>query len=411
MNPTNLNRRHFLAAGTAACLDLQAQAPKKRVAAVITIWVQDHGFWSHASVIAGRLLEGYSPDGVFTQPRTHMVSMYTAQVPPNDLSRSFAQKYGVKIYPTIKDALTQGTGDLTVDAVCFIGEHGNYPYNDREQHLYPRYELMESIVEVFRRTGKTVPVFSDKHFSYSWTKAKQMYAWSRQLNFPLMAGSSIPLTRRAPMIDLPYGAEVENALTLGYGELDAYGFHTLEALQCMVERRKGSETGIRSVEWLEGDAVWKWRDGTGRWSVPLLEAALGRYPKLKPGRIEDNVKKPAAFLLDYRDGMQAVSYMLDGQVDAWSFAAKLKGKAEPISTYFTQGDESGSRPFPHFDALVHCIEEMFVTGKPMYPVERTLLTTCTLSILFESRAWKKRIETKELAISYKAPPDIYVQRS
>jgi hypothetical protein len=84
VNPANLNRRHFLAAGTAACLDLQAQAPKKRVAAVITIWVQDHGFWSHASVIAGRLLEGYSPDGVFTQPRTHMVSMYTAQVPPND---------------------------------------------------------------------------------------------------------------------------------------------------------------------------------------------------------------------------------------------------------------------------------------------------------------------------------------
>lgn len=89
----------------------------------------------------------------------------------------------------------------------------------------------------------------------------------------------------------------------------------------------------------------------------------------------------------------------------------MKGTAEPISTYFTQGDESGSRPFPHFDALVHCIEEMFVTGKPMYPVERTLLTTCTLSTLFESRAWKKRIETKELAISYKAPPDIYVQRS
>jgi hypothetical protein len=213
------------------------------------------------------------------------------------------------------------------------------------------------------------------------------------------------------MIDVPFGAEVENALTLGYGELDAYGFHTLEALQCMVERRKGSETGIRSVEWLEGDAVWKWRDGTGRWSVPLLEAALARYPKLKPGRIEDNVKKPAAFLLEYHDGMQAVSYMLDGQVDAWSFAAKLKGKAEPISTYFTQGDESGNRRFPHFDALVHCIEEMFVTGKPMYPVERTLLTTCALSILFESRAWKKRIETKELAISYNAPPDIYVQRS
>src|ERR1041385_1701176 len=141
---------------------------------------------------------------------------------------------------------------------------------------------MESIGEVFRRTGKTVPVFSDKHFSYSWTKAKQMYAWSRQLNFPLVAGSSIPLARRAPMVELPDGAEVENALTLGYGELDAYGFHTLEALQCMVERRKGSETGIRSVEWLEGDAGWEGRDTAGQWSIPLLEAALSRYPSLKP---------------------------------------------------------------------------------------------------------------------------------
>ena len=411
VNPINLNRRHFLAAGAAAALDLEAQAPKKRVAAVITIWVQDHGFWSHASVIAARLLEGYSPDGVFTEPRTHMVSMYTDQVPANDKSRGFAQKYGVKIYPTIKDALTQGTGDLAVDAVCFIGEHGNYPYNDRGQHLYPRYELMESIAEVFRVTGKTVPVFSDKHFSYSWTKAKQMYGWSRELTYPLMAGSSIPLTRRAPMIELPYGAEVEHALTLGYGELDAYGFHTLEALQCMVERRKGGETGIRSVEWLDGDAVWRWRDGAGSWSVPLLNAALSRYPKLKPGRMEDNVKKPAAFLLEYRDGMRAVSYMLDGQVDGWSFAARLKGKTEPISTYFTQGDEPGSRRFPHFDALVHCIEEMFITGKPMYPVERTLLTTCTLSMLFESRAWNRRIETKELAISYQSPRDIYIQRS
>ena len=157
---------------------------------------------------------------------------------------------------------------------------------------------MEPIAEVFRVTGKTVPVFSDKHFSYSRTKAKTMYVWSRELNYPVMAGSSIPLAKRMPLLEIPYGAEIENALTLGYGELDAYGFHTLEALQCMVETRKGGETGIRSVEWLEGDAVWKWRDTAGRWSIPLLEAAVSRYPSLKPGRVEDNVKKPVAFLLD-----------------------------------------------------------------------------------------------------------------
>ena len=42
-----------------------------------------------------------------------------------------------------------------------------------------------------------------------------------------------------------------------------------------------------------------------------------------------------------------------------------------------------------------------MTGQPLYPVERTLLTTCTLAMLFESRAWKKRIETEELKISYR----------
>jgi len=256
-----------------------------------------------------------------------------------------------------------------------------------------------------------VPVFSDKHFSYSWSKAKQMYKWSRELNYPLMAGSSIPLTMRSPVVEIPYGAEVDSAVALGYGELDAYGFHTLEALQCMVERRKGGETGIRSVEWIEGDAVWKWRDGPGRWSVPLLEAALSRYPARQPGRLEDNVKKPVVFVLNYRDGLQAAAYMLEGQVNAWSFSAHVKGQSEPLSTYFKQGDEPGSRPFPHFDGLVHCMEEMFITGRPMYPVERTLLTTCTLSMLFESRAWQRRIVSEELDISYRAPRDCYFQRS
>ncbi len=375
------------------------------------MYTRDHGFVSHAAVIISRLLEGYSPDGVFTEPRTHVVSMYTDQVPPNDLSRGLSQKYGFSIYPTIKDAMTLGGDDLSVDAVCFIGEHGNYPYNERGQHLYPRYELMERIVEVFRLTGKTVPVFSDKHFSYSWSKAKQMYGWSRELSYPLMAGSSIPLTMRSPALEIPYDAPIDKAVALGYGELDAYGFHTLEALQCMVERRKGGETGIGSVEWLEGDAVWKWRDGDGRWSLPLLAASLARYPSPKAGRLEDNVKKPVAFLLEYLDGTRAVAYMLEGQVNGWSFAATMKGRAEPVATFFRQGDEPGSRPFPHFDGLVHCMEEMFITGKPLYPVERTLLTTCALSMLFESRAWKKRIETKQLSISYRAPRNAYFERA
>lgn len=409
-----MNRRNAIASalGVAAAPQATAQPAKKKVAAIVTMYTNDGRLNTHANVIIGRLLDGYSPNGVFTQPRTHLVSMYTHQTPPHDLSRGLAQKHGFRIFPTIREALTLGGSDLAVDAVCFVGEHGDYPTNDRGQKLYPRYELLEPIVEVFRQTGKSVPVFSDKHLSYSWRKAKTMYGWSRELNFPLMAGSSIPLTVRTPEVEIPYGGVVESAVALGYGGLDAYGFHTLESLQCMVERRKGGETGIRSVEWLEGEAVWKWRDTAGGWSVPLLKAALSRCRTVKPGRMEDNVKTPVAFLIDYRDGLKAAAYMLDGHSSGWAVAGKVKGVADPVATFFGQPSQSDrARPLAHFDGLVHCMEEMFVTGKPVYPVERTLLTTCALSMLFESRAWKKRVETRELDIVYTAPRDAYFQRS
>jgi hypothetical protein len=307
--------------------------------------------------------------------------------------------------------MTLGGEDLAVDAVCFVGEHGDYPTNDRGQKLYPRYELLERIVEVFRRTGKVVPVFCDKHLSYSWQKAKTMYGWSRELKFPFLAGSSIPVTVRTPLVEIPYDAEMENAVVLGYGGLDAYGFHTLEALQCMAERRKGGETGIRSVEWLEGDAVWKWRDGAGKWSVPLLDAAFARSPSVKAGRPEQNVKSPVAFLLSYRDGLQAAAYLLDGHTSGWTFAGKVKGRAEAVATHFGLPPGGERRDLPHFDGLVHAIEEMFVTGRPPYPVERTLLTTCALSVLFESRAWRRRLETPELGIAYRPPREAYFQRT
>ncbi len=411
-----MNRRQAMATGIGLAVAplAKSQPSKKTVAAIATTdgkGSSPGSGLSHAALIFGKMLKGYWPNGVFTEPRTRLVSMYTDQVPFDDLSRVDAPKFGFKVYSAIKDALTLGGDDLAVDAVCFVGEHGEYPSNDRGQKLYPRYELMERIVEVFRRTGKSVPVFSDKHFSYSWSKAKQIYGWSRELKFPLMAGSSIPVCIRTPFREIPYEAEVENAVAIGYGDLDAYGFHTLEALQCMVERRKGGETGIRSVEWLEGEAVWKWRDGVGRWSIPLLEAALSCDPHTKPGRAEDNVKNPVLFLLEYRDGLRAAAYMLDGHASWWTFAGKLKGSAEPVATCFEAVGVQGIREYPHFDGLVYCIEEMLVTGKPQYPVERTLLTTCTLSILFESRVWKKRIETPELAITYRAPREIYVQRA
>jgi hypothetical protein len=406
-----MHRRTFLETGLAALASrAEGAAGQKRVAAIVTMYTDDSRLKSHAAVIVGRMLEGYSPNGVRVDPKTHIVSMYADQVPPNDLSRPLAAKYGYKIYSNISDALTLGGDRLAVDGVLFVGEHGNYPTNDVGQKLYPRYELYQQIVEVFRRSGRSVPVYCDKHFSWSWEKAKRMYDESKELGFPLMAGSSEPVTVREPELELPFGCRVEHALGVGYGDIDAYGFHTLEVLQCMIERRAGGEMGIRSVEMIEGDAVWRWRDSeAGHWSKPLLTAALATDPRTKPGSPEENARRPVLFLLEYRDGLRSACYMLDGHVRSFLFSAKLKDRGDPVATHF--GFLENRRPLAHFDGLVYCIEEMFTTGKPMYPVERTLLTTGALSFLFESRRRKAKVETPELNVTYKAPEHEWFERS
>jgi len=197
---------------------------------------------------------------------------------------------------------------------------------------------------------------------------------------------------------------------IGYGDLDAYGFHTLETMFAMIERRKGGESGIAAVEMLEGDAVWRWRDSdAGSWSKALLTEGLVRQPKPPSGDWEKLVKRPALFLLNYRDGLRGCCYMLNGAASNWSFAARAQGQEKLLSCSFGLPDRS--RPLPHFDGLVWAMEEMFWRGRPIYPVERTLLSTGALAFLFESRRAGRKVETPELAIQYRAPQQAFYQKS
>src|SRR5262245_26105108 len=120
---------------------------------------------SHAFHIAGRFLDGYPQGGKLHVPQHYVASMYVDQTPENDLSRPLSKDFDFRITRSIEEALTNGTDKLAVEGVLLIGEHGNYPRNDKGQILYPRYEFMEEIVRIFRKTGQTVPVFNDKHLS------------------------------------------------------------------------------------------------------------------------------------------------------------------------------------------------------------------------------------------------------
>jgi hypothetical protein len=366
---------------------------------------------SHAYHIVGRFVHGYDFGGRFHVPSQYIRTLYVDQFPDNDVSRDLTHDFDIPIQSSIAEALTNGSDRLAVEGILLIGEHGKYPLNDKGQELYPRYEMMEQIAAVFRKTGQSVPVFVDKHLSYSWAKAKKMADWATELKFPLMAGSSLPVTWRRPEVELPLGTPVEDALVACYGQVERYGFHGLETLQAMVERRKGGETGIRAVTCLSGADVWKAGDA-GRWSWELLNAALSRSETLNPGDIRRNVGlrvgksslPPAtAFLIEYRDGLRGTVLMLNNHVHDFTFAARLKGEVRPVSCLFRLPMGPGAR---FFDCLVHNIEKLFETGRVPYPLERTLLTTGALDALMGSLAkGGEPIKTPELAVQYTPPAD------
>src|SRR5262249_58558830 len=107
-------------------------------------------------------------------PKHYVHSLHVDQKPDNDMSDDLAKDFGVRVTRSIAEALTGGGDKLAVEAVLLIGEHGNYPRNDKGQILYPRLEMMEKVVEVFNKTGHSVPVFNEQTPSYSLANAPKM---------------------------------------------------------------------------------------------------------------------------------------------------------------------------------------------------------------------------------------------
>jgi hypothetical protein len=367
---------------------------------------------SFAAHLIDRFLHGYPRDGRLHVPQQYVASLCVDQTPENDLSREIGRDFGVGVTRSVADALTAGTGQFAVEGVLLLAEHGNYPRNERGQILYPRHELLEQIVAVFRRAGRAVPVYSAKHLSYRWDHAREMTAWARELNFPLLAGSCVPVTWRRPELELTPGTPVEQALVTAFGSVEVAGFDALDALQAMVERRKGGETGVKAVTCLTGNAVWQAGD-SGLWSWELLDSALERSETASLGDVRRNVGRipvgnmpqtPAtAFLVEYRDGLRGTVLLLNGHVQDFCFAARIKGEARAVSCLFHQPGLPGARAF---DSLAGSLERFFESGRGPWPQERGLLTTGILERAMESHAGRGvRLETPELDVCYRPPAD------
>lgn len=409
-----LSRRQFLQAsagviaGAASLRAAQAQTPPKRIAFLGTV-VHTH---SHSQHFLDRLTEGYAWHGAWQLPRVNVASVYIDQFPSTDLARQRIAKHGLRQCSSVREALTLGTNRLAVDGVVIIAEHGDYPRNEKGQVRYPRYDWFRETVKVFEESGRSVPVFNDKHLSTTWDECVEMVEASRRLGFAFHAGSSLPVTWRHPSIDLPYDSDLVESVCVAYGGPDSYDFHAYETAQCMSERRRGGEVGIRAVTALKGPALWAALETDARRVTrELFVAALcrshnlpveGGYPTAKVTYewAKQALPDTTGFLVEHRDGFHTAAFLTG--IRDFNYAGRIGSTGETVSCQmYLPMPGHGSTTADFFTPLIRHIEDMVLTGRQPYPVERTLLTSGMVIAGVDSLfAGQQRIETPKMDVKY-----------
>ncbi|XZE19145.1 hypothetical protein SH449x_004455 [Pirellulaceae bacterium SH449] len=414
------NRRQFMQIGAAACLAsvggghlFGGPAERKKIAFLGTE-VRTH---SHSQHFLDRLAMGYAYNGQWELPRLDIASVFIDQHPENDLTPGRLDRYGLQSYDTIEDALTLGSGKLAVDGVVIIAEHGDYPVNDKGQRRYPRYEWFKRVVKVFEASGRSVPVFNDKHLSTEWSECLEMVEDSKRLGFPFMAGSSLPVTWRLPMIDMPHDVPLRESVCVCYGGIDSYDIHGLETAQCMSERRRGGEAGVASVVAYRGESLWaKLREDGYRDTRRLIEAALRRSHNLPvetgyPTHPVDfewaqrTLASSIGYIIEHVDGFRTT--MLLSPIRDFNYAGLRADRDEIVSCQmYLPMPTHGSTTADFFTPLVRHIEDLVLTGKPPYPIERNLLTSgMVIAGVNSLHRGSEVIATPEMKIAYKVGKD------
>lgn len=388
-------------AGIAAGSVSHAAERRPRIACVATYWAAPG---SHADWIITKLLDGYWWKGAHTPSRVEVVSVHIHQLQESGLGRKVCKSKGIPIFNTVSEALTLGGKELAVDGVVLVGEHGIYHSNLNGQTYYPRWWLYQQIIRVFEQSKRSVPVFNDKHLSTSWNEAKWMFDKSRELNFPLFGGSSIPFYYRQPEIDIDMDTPIKASVVAGGGREEGGLFHSVDVLQSFVERRKGGETGIAAVQCIRGPETWKWT-GRNPWADKLLEAVRTRFA-FKPGHFQETVREPGVCIVDYRDGTKAAVYSVHDV--GWTYAGDIEGRKDPMITSML-GWPGPYSQYHAANAFEHWIVEMMLTRKEPVNAERLLLSTGIVSYNMESN-WEngryshvgRRIETPFMDIAYRS---------
>ena len=412
-----INRRQFTTSVLAASIaanSLRANAhwaqPKKKIAFLGTDVFQH----SHAQHFLDRFAMGYAMGGKWHEPRLELASVYIDQYNDRDIGKARLERYGMKASPSIEEALTLGGPKLAVDGVIIIGEHGKYPKNDLGQTLYPRYEWFKKVVKVFEASGRSVPVFNDKHLSTSWSECVEMVEDSKRLKFPFYAGSSLPVTWRLPEFEMPLNTPLKESVCVAYGGVDSYDFHAYETAQCVSERRKGGEVGIKSMQAARGEKLWTLLEDPARTVTrDLFVSALRRSHNLPVDNgyptapvtyewAKQALPDTIGFLMEHNDGFRSAAFLT--AIRDFNYAGMRADNGEIIGCQmYLPMPGSSATTADFFTPLIRNVEEMILTGATPYPIERTLLTSGMVIAGVQSLAAEKLIETPEMNVVYQAP--------
>jgi hypothetical protein len=386
-------------AGSAAGALPQTGPGRPRIACLATFWGAPG---SHADWIVTKLLDGYWWQGAHTPSRVDVVSVYIHQFDTSLLGQKVCQAKNIPIYKTVGEAITLGGAELSVDGVVIVGEHGDYPTDLKGHWLLPRWWIYQQVIKVFEKSGRSVPVFNDKHLSYNWDDAKWMFDKSRELGFPLTGGSSIPTYFREPEIELAVDTPLTNSIVIGGASDEGAIFHCIDVLQAFVERRKGGETGVRAVQSIRGPETGKWVAHTP-WAGRLLDAVATRF-RLPPTSLREHDRSNVC-IVDYNDGTRGA--VISGRDVGWTYAADVDGQSEPVMVSML----GWPGPYAQYHAAngqPHWITEMMVTKREPFNAERLLLSTGITNHYMESN-WEngrysavgRRIETPVMNMTYR----------
>ena len=312
------------------------------------------------------------------------------------MSKKVSADYGIPLFETIDQALCLGGQELAVDAVLCIGEHGNYPYNELGQHMYPRKEFFDQVVAVMKRSNRFRPAvqrqasllplgLGQRDVRHNPRVGNSVHG--RQLGTTRGASSTNRILTRSRIVE---------AVSIHGGGVESYDFHALEVPQSMVEARKGGETGVSRVQFLDTEALWKAAE-EGLWSPELARAAMQKELGTKVDDLRA-FEQAHGVLLNYKDGLRAIALKLGNSSTRWNFACKLKNEPEIMATALNVGPWQNRNLFK---ALSHAIQSHFIEGEAPYPVERTLLVSGILDAEMHSRhAGGKPKDTPQLEFAY-----------